>query len=411
MLRVVAVMHGLGFGGAQIATLEFINLLSNKIMFKILTCEEAVAQIVNSLKNNVNVDVYKVPCSVVMGYPVMSIEGMKKLIDWADVVWITDIEYSVASRIKRTRKVPVVAHIHSYALICPWWGASYRFSEICLEGCSVWRLISCKQGINMELRKVSILDGFRARAYWLMDFVKGPMDYVRWRGLMENAVDDIDYFIAVSDTTKEIISAHLPKIKDRVEVLYNAIAQRPWRYVSSFPDEPGDYVLYASGANPVKGPHILLNALKILLNEGIDMKLYMTGASNSWLEGLARRLGVEGWVKFLGRLPDAEYFSMMAKAKALVLPSIWPEPLPSVAIESISLGVPVVGSNRGGIPEIVGNYGITTNPTPEEVAKAISTIIEQRFDKHEMKRYAAQKFGEGNAEKFLQILSTVKVST
>jgi len=98
---------------------------------------------------------------------------------------------------------------------------------------------------------------------------------------------------------------------------------------------------------------------------------------------------------------------MMAKAKALALPSIWPEPLPSVAIESISLGVPVVGSNRGGIPEIVGNYGITTNPTPEEVAKAISTVIEQRFDKHEMKRYAMQKFGGGNVERFLQILSSI----
>jgi len=114
----------------------------------------------------------------------------------------------------------------------------------------------------MELRKIGILDGFRARAYWLMDFVKGPMDYVRWRGLMENAVDDIDYFIAVSNATKEIILAHLPEVKDRIGVLYNAIAQRPWRYVSAFPDEPGDYVLYAGGVNPVKGPHILLNALK-----------------------------------------------------------------------------------------------------------------------------------------------------
>jgi glycosyltransferase involved in cell wall biosynthesis len=260
----------------------------------------------------------------------------------------------------------------------------------------------------MELRKVGILDGFRARAYWLMDFVKGPMDYVRWRGLMENAVDDIDYFIAVSNATKEIILAHLPEVKGKIGVLYNTIAQRPWRYVSAFPDEPGDYILYAGGANPVKGPHILLNALKILLNEGIDIRLYMTGASNSWLEGLARRLGVEGWVRFLGRLPDAEYFSMMAKARATVLPSIWPEPFGLVAAESISLGVPVVGSNRGGIPEIVGNYGITTDPTPEEVAKAISTIIEQRFDKHEMRRYTMQKFGEGNVERFLQILSSVK---
>jgi glycosyltransferase involved in cell wall biosynthesis len=53
--------------------------------------------------------------------------------------------------------------------------------------------------------------------------------------------------------------------------------------------------------------------LKILLNEGINIRLYMTGAANSWLEGLARRLGVEGQVKFLGKLPGAEYFSMMAK--------------------------------------------------------------------------------------------------
>jgi len=43
----------------------------------------------------------------------------------------------------------------------------------------------------------------------------------------------------------------------------------------------------------------------------------------------------------------------------------------------------------------VGNYGITTDPTPEDVAKAISTIIEQRFDKHEMREYAMRKFGEG----------------
>ena len=370
-MRILALAHSLIYSGAQIATLEFLRVLKNYAEVKVITCRNANAGFTSNLES-MGLSVLQVPCDVVMGYPKLSIENVKKHIEWTDVVWITDIEYSVVSRIKRIRKVPVVAHVHSYALICPWWGAFYRFSEVCLEGCSAWRLIGCKQGINMELRKVGILDGFRARAYWLMDFVKGPMDYVRWRGLMENAVDDIDYFIAVSNATKEIILAHLPEVKGRIGVLYNAIAQRPWRYVSAFPDEPGDYILYAGGANPVKGHHVLLNALKILLNESINIRLYMTGVSNSWLEGLARRLGIEGWVKFLGKLPDAEYFSMMAKAT--VLPSIWPEPFGLVAAESISLGIPVVGSNRGGIPEIVNNYGITTNLTPEEVAKAISTI-------------------------------------
>jgi len=132
----------------------------------------------------------------------------------------------------------------------------------------------------------------------------------------------IDFFIAVAKATRDIVVSHLPEVRDKIEVVYNPVAHRPWRYVSSFLDEPGDYILYAGGANPVKGLHVLLNALKMLLNEGIDIRLYMTGASNSWLEGLARRLGVEGWVRFLGRLPDAEYFSMMAEAKALALPSI-----------------------------------------------------------------------------------------
>jgi len=326
-MRILALAHSLIYSGAQIATLEFLKVLKNYAEVKVIACRNANAEFTSNLES-MGLNVFQVPCDVIMGYPVMSIENVKKHIEWTDVVWITDIEYSVVSRIKRIRKVPVVAHLHSYALICPWWGASYRFSDVCLEGCSAWRFISCKQGINMELRKVGILDGFRARVYWLMDFVKGPMDYVKWRGLMENAVDNIDYFIAVSNATKEITLAHLPEVKGRIGVLYNAIAQRPWRYVSAFPDEPGDYILYASGANSVKGPHVLLNALKILLNEGINIRLYMTGASNSWLEGLARRLGVEGWVKFLSKLPDTEYFSMMAKAKALALPSIWPEPLP-----------------------------------------------------------------------------------
>jgi len=261
-MRILALAHGLIFGGAQTATLEFLRVLKKYTEVKIITCSNANTEFTSNLES-MGLSVLQVPCDVVMGYPKLSIENVKKHIDWADVVWITDdIEYSVASRIKRTRKVPIVTHVHSYALICPWWSVSYRFSDVCLEGCSAWRFISCKQGVNIEFGKISILDSFRARAYWLMDFVKGPMDYVRWRGLMENAVDDIDYFIAVSNATKEIILAHLPEVKDRIGVLYNAIAQRPWRYVSAFPDEPGDYVLYAGGVNPVKGPHILLNALK-----------------------------------------------------------------------------------------------------------------------------------------------------
>jgi glycosyltransferase involved in cell wall biosynthesis len=58
-------------------------------------------------------------------------------------------------------------------------------------------------------------------------------------------------------------------------------------------------------------------------------------------------------VRFLEKLPEGEYFRLMAGARVAAMPSIWPEPFGIVAV-----GVPVVGSGLGGIPEIVDKYGV-----------------------------------------------------
>jgi len=101
----------------------------------------------------------------------------------------------------------------------------------------------------------------------------------------------------------------------------------------------------------------LLRAFKLLREWGVDVGLVMTGTAGTWVGALARRYGVGQGARLLGRMPEGEYFRLMAGASATVLPSVWPEPLGLVAIESISLGVPVVGSGLGGIPEVVDRYG------------------------------------------------------
>ncbi|MFZ8831874.1 MAG: glycosyltransferase, partial [Thermodesulfobacteriaceae bacterium] len=98
--------------------------------------------------------------------------------------------------------------------------------------------------------------------------------------------------------------------------------------------------------------------------------------------------------------PEGEYFRLMAGAGATVLPSVWPEPLPTVAVESISLGVPVVGSGLGGIPEIVDRYGAVTPPMPGKIAETMVKVLEAHYDREEMMRYAFGKFG-GGKERFL----------
>jgi glycosyltransferase involved in cell wall biosynthesis len=405
-MNLLAVASSLWFGGAQVATLEFLDLLRSMVRLKVLTCEEGEAKFLDVL-GAMGIETYRVPCRTSSGYPILAIEQAQKLVEWADAVWITDVEYSVAPRIKRIKNVPIVAHIHSYALVCPWWGAMYGLREVCAARCSVWRIVGCKQGINRELARVGLLDGVRAGAYWLLDFGKGPLDYFRWKGVIDSVVDSVDVFVAVSNATRDIVVSHLPEVRYRVEVVYNPAAHRPWRYVPSLPERRSNYIFYGSGANLQKGPHILLRALKLLREWGIDVELVMTGTAGTWVEALARRYGVGQGVRFLEKLPEGEYFRLMAGAGATVLPSVWPEPLPTVAVESVSLGVPVVGSGLGGIPEIVDRYGAVALPLPERIAEAVAKVLEMHYDREEMKRYAFGKFGAENVERLVRILDKV----
>ncbi len=74
------------------------------------------------------------------------------------------------------------------------------------------------------------------------------------------------------------------------------------------------------------------------------------------MEMLARQYGVRQMIRFW-EVASKECFWLMVGVGARVLPSVWPESLPTAAVESIGIGVPVVGSGLGGIPEVVDGYG------------------------------------------------------
>jgi len=283
--------------------------------------------------------VYRVPCHFAMNYPVMSIREARSLVEWADVVWIADEAYLTALRVKSIRDIPVVAHLHSYALLCHWWSACYGLREVCLEKCNPWRITRCKQSINMELSRIGLLSSTRTRVYWLLDFVKGPLDFAKWRAVMKNVVDNIDGFIAVSNALWNIHVKHIPKLEEKPHVVvYNPITE-PLKHVKPDPNEPyRDYILYASGSNLAKGPHILLDTWSIVSRELRDLKLYMIGCKDSWVEKYAKRLGLSN-VIFLDKLPPNDnYYRVMYKARAVVMPSIVPETFGRIPIEANNWG-------------------------------------------------------------------------
>jgi hypothetical protein len=106
-----------------------------------LTCEEMDPKFLGAL-GAMGVEAYRVPCRTLLGYPMLAIEQAQKLVERADAVWITDVEYSTAPRIKRVKKVHVVAHIYSYALVRlvgrnVWSQVGVHDEVFCVEDCWV----------------------------------------------------------------------------------------------------------------------------------------------------------------------------------------------------------------------------------------------------------------------------------
>jgi len=404
-MRLLVTTNGIWHSGAQVATNEFLSFLAklNDIEIRIVSCLGGKYALSPD-----NAEVHRVPCWNVGTLLQMKPDGdFERLVRWADVVWIATSEFAVAERVKRIKKLPIVAHLHSYEPICPIMWFSYGFYGVCGRKCSPWLLVRCKQSTNRFFAELGLIDKLRAEVYWLLILGKGPLDYFRWRRVIDSVVDSVDVFVAVSNATRDVVVSHLPEVRDRIEVVYNPVAHRPWRYVSSLPERRGNYIFYAGGANLNKGPHILLKAFKLLRERGIDVELVMTGTAGTWVEALARRYGVGQGVRFLGRLPEGEYFRLIAGAGATVLPSVWPEPLPTVAVESVSLGVPVVGSGLGGIPEIVDRYGAVAPPLPERIAEAVEKVLKTHYGREDMRKYAFEKFGDGNVERFLSLLASL----
>jgi len=381
-MNLLAVASSLWFGGAQVSTLEFFDLLRSRVRLKVLTCEEGDAKFFNAL-SSMSLETYRVPCQTSFAYPTLAVGQAREIVEWADVVWITDVEYVVIPQIRKI-KVPVVVHLHSSALICPWWGALYGFREPCLERCSVWRIIRCKQGINLELAKIGLLGDAKARLYWLLDFVKGPLDFFRWSRLINGVVESIDGFIAVSKALWNIHVRHLPSLSSKpFSIVYNLVTE-PLKYVKPNPHEPySDYILYASGSNPAKGPHLLLEAWQEVSKEFKDLRLYMIGCKDTWVERKARQMNLRN-IEFIERLPpDRRYYYLMYKAKAVVMPSLVPEAFGRIPVEANRLGVPAIVTNRGALPEIIedGITGTIAETDSNNLAEAITKTLSRDWDR------------------------------
>lgn len=155
-----------------------------------------------------------------------------------------------------------------------------------------------------------------------------------------------------------------------------------------------------------KGIEYALRAMALLVPRYPELKYRVIGDGplRASLEKLRRELGLEANVEFLGALPQKEVITAFAQADLFVLPSIvgsdgGTETQGVVLIEAQAMGLPVVASRVGGIPDSLtdGVTGVLVPPRDSQaLARNLAELIERRESWPEMGR-AGQRFVE---EKF-----------
>jgi glycosyltransferase involved in cell wall biosynthesis len=159
-------------------------------------------------------------------------------------------------------------------------------------------------------------------------------------------------------------------------------------------------ILYAGALIPRKGIHHLINAFARIAKDFLQARLIIVGheedkAYAAELREQVKRLDLDGRVQFVGTMPQAELAARMRGAFVFVLPSV-SEGLGRVVMEAMATGTPVIGSDVGGIPEMVENgvTGFLVPPRDEKVlTEKIRWVLEYPDDAREM-GHQARVFAE-----------------
>jgi glycosyltransferase involved in cell wall biosynthesis len=123
-----------------------------------------------------------------------------------------------------------------------------------------------------------------------------------------------------------------------------------------------NYFLYAGRLAPEKGVDVLIQAVG-LAGPGVRLKVAGAGPEETNLKELTKGYAADN-VEFLGHVDSARLAQLMASARAVVVPSRWPENTPAVVLEAFAAGAAVVAARIGGVPEMVddGVEGLLFEP-------------------------------------------------
>jgi glycosyltransferase involved in cell wall biosynthesis len=214
----------------------------------------------------------------------------------------------------------------------------------------------------------------------------------RLRAVLERA----DHVIFQSQFCKLAADRFLGEPSGSSEILHNAVDTTA--FVPAPEPPPGGPVILLGGDQTAS--YRLETALRTLALLP-DARLLVTGTVFDSGRHLADELGLSGRVLFTGRYAQREAPSIYRRAHLLLHPKV-NDPCPNVVLEALASGLPVVHSESGGTPELVGDAGVGVGsdttwerdvpPAPDLLAAAIDHVLARLEELRPAARARAETF-------------------
>ncbi|MBE6317610.1 MAG: glycosyltransferase [Bacteroidales bacterium] len=305
-----------------------------------------------------------------MGYYGIETSFKKALQDFKpDIVHLHNVHSYLSPVVVKIAKqfgCKVVWTLHDYKLACPAYSCLNR-GKIC-EKCFTSKINVIKERCFKENLPASVLAYFEAK---------------KWN--VAKLQRYVDYFICPSSFIKrQMLKAGLKE--EKLKVVCNFVDPVKLEQLKNveISDKRDDFYVYVGRLSEEKGVATLLKAAKKL-----PYKLKLVGGGHLY-DGFIAEYGSCENIEFLGHQPAEKVAEILLSAKCLVLPSECYENNPLSVIEALCAGIPIVGANIGGIPELIdAEWGETfESGNIEDMQQAITRVM--GTDKYNYKNIACQ---------------------
>jgi glycosyltransferase involved in cell wall biosynthesis len=238
--------------------------------------------------------------------------------------------------------------------------------------------------------------------------------FPRVHGQVMEALESIGRVTVVSEAVRASVRAIAG---DRVatDLLPNVVDEETFRLPTADETWDPDQILFVGVVRRVKGLDVLVRAMDLLRRRRPRLRLRVLGApfyrgyqrDEIEVRDLIHELRLERHIEFAGQATPAEVAAAMRRSAALVLPSRR-EAFPTVLLEALASGTPVVATRCGGPEEVVTDAvgRLVTPEDPDALAQAIDEIVAQRssFSGIRLRNYVVSRFGKAaTAERIAQI--------